>query len=136
MNDKIKLFIILLLFFFQGEVVLAHKMIIEPIKEGKVKVVYEDGSFSKRTVVHVYDHEGQEIQIGALDGEGYFYYDVRMATLLVASDGIGHRAEWQVGDLLMKTNQRWGVAVIVIVICLANAWFFRYRTKKKQHPLT
>ncbi|RXI98626.1 hypothetical protein DS745_20130 [Anaerobacillus alkaliphilus] len=138
MRAIFRLCLLVLFFFSQVDQVFAHKMFIEPVKEGTVKVQYEDGSFSKRTVVYVYDEKGNEIQKGALDDKGYFYFDPLQAKVLNASDGIGHYTEWQVGETMNGKSlySRWASAIVVLLCCLVIALLFSSRSKKKkQHHL-
>ncbi|WP_216829687.1 hypothetical protein [Alkalihalobacterium elongatum] len=111
----------------------AHKMLIDPIEEGKIQVVYEDGSHSNRTIVYAYDDEGNEVANGSLDENGYFYYEPNEATFFVADDGIGHRTEWRVGEeILVKSDpHRWITVGIVVAIFISIAVFFSYRSKRK-----
>ncbi|MDQ0340116.1 hypothetical protein J2S00_002911 [Caldalkalibacillus uzonensis] len=121
--------------FLQTTTVYAHKLLIEPVSPGKIKVVYEDGSFSTRTMVQVFDTERNEIESGHLDSEGYFYYDEERANLIVADDGIGHRTEWTVGEeVIVKSDpHRWLTVGMVVVVFVVVAAYFSYRTKKKRN---
>ncbi len=103
----------------------------EPVEAGTVKVHYEDGSFSQRTVVVVYDNEENQLFEDKLDEQGHFYYgDIEGAHLLVAEDGIGHRVEWEIG--VVESNEsvmnRWGTITVVVLLFIGIAWFF---TKRK-----
>lgn len=113
--------------------VYAHKMLIVPVEEGTIQVVYEDGSFSTRTVVYVYDEEGNEIDQGRLDAEGNFYYDATIAYSFVADDGIGHRTEWTIGEEAVATSDphRWLTVGAVVAVFVAIAVIFSLKAKRK-----
>ena len=123
--------IVVFLAVFSPTATLAHKMIIEPIGEGAIQVIYEDGSFSTRTKVTVYNQEGDSIDSGYLDSYGYFYYDKAQAHLLIADDGIGHRSEWQIGkEIAIKTAPyRWITALIVILTSCAIACYYSFKIR-------
>ncbi|MCT8137289.1 hypothetical protein H1D32_05740 [Anaerobacillus sp. CMMVII] len=97
-------FLVTGMIFSQMDFAYAHKMVIETVEAGKIRVVYEDGSFSRRTIVILYDANGNELSRGSLDHEGYFFYDPKKVSLVVANDGIGHRAEWEVGTINQKKS--------------------------------
>lgn len=97
-NIKVFVLTIIMLFTFITPAY-AHKMLIEPVKDGVIKVMYDDGSFSERTEVTVYDSNDEVIEKGKLDDEGKFYYDKdKDVSYIVAEDGLGHKAEWKVGE--------------------------------------
>lgn len=110
----------------------AHRMLIEEISEGVVKVGYEDGRFSRRTVVVVYDQQGEEIASGALDGEGLFYYVPEDAVLIEADDGLGHRAELVLGEEIAEELPRGLTIALVSAGFLLIAGFFQYRLVKRK----
>ena len=110
----------------------AHRMLIEEISEGVVKVGYEDGRFSRRTVVVVYDKQGEEIARGELDGEGLFYYAPEDAVLIEADDGLGHRAELVLGEEIAEELPRGLTIALVSVGFLLIAGFFQYRLVKRK----
>ena len=127
-----KIFVYLLLLLFIGSTnTYAHKMHIDPAEEGAIQVVYEDGSFSTRTVVTVYDKEGNEIDQGRLDSKGFFYYDQKKAHSFVADDGMGHRTEWTSGeDVVVKSApHRWITIGAVVAILVGIAIVFSLRTE-------
>ena len=111
----------------------AHRMLIEEISEGVVKVGYEDGRFSRRTVVVVYDQQGEEIARGALDGEGLFYYNPADAVLIEADDGLGHRTELVLGEEIADELPRGLTIALVSVGFLLIAGFFQYRIFKRKN---
>lgn len=111
----------------------AHNMLIEPQEEGTVKVFYDDGSISARTTVTVLDSEGNEIEQGPVDDNGlYQYNNASDAAKIVADDGMGHRAEWAIGEEISATTetQRWHLISGVVVIFLAIAVIFGKRRKE------
>ncbi|WP_100406076.1 hypothetical protein [Bacillus solitudinis] len=113
--------------------VYAHKMIIEPIGENKVRVHYEDKSFSSRTIVQVLDEEGHLLFEERLDEKGHFDFgDMKEAHLLVADDGIGHRGEWVVGEEKEAPFlNKWVTVAVVSLSFIVIAWFFYQRTRSR-----
>lgn len=111
----------------------AHKVILEPVEDGIIKISYEDGSISSRMQVTVYDSNGTEVLAGGLDENGYFYYDVVSdAALIVADDGLGHRLEWQVGEHMVYSNHtaKWMKMALVVLSFIGFGLFFLWRSKK------
>ncbi len=108
----------------------AHRMIIQPREEGVIKVIYDDGSASsRRTEVVAYDRDNQEIKRDGLDREGFFSYPSE-TYLIVADDGLGHRAEWVVGEETTELPR--GITISVVVTGLVViAVFFDYRVKNR-----
>lgn len=109
----------------------AHLMLIEPVEEGKVKVVFDEGSAARHAEVVVYDQDEKEIDRGDVDDEGYFSFDPDEAKLLVADDGFGHRAEHVVGEEAQEALPRGSVVAGVLFGFIAIAGFFQYRVSKK-----
>lgn len=134
-NIVISVFLSLMLVSLFTAPVLAHRMLIKPVEDGVIKVAYEDGRFSRRTEVFVYDHQGVELYSGKLDEHGYFHYPPEMdAALIVADDGLGHRVEWRVGDPYTTGIPR-GITVagVVTAFCLIAAFFHLRVRKKRKH---
>ncbi len=111
--------------------VFAHLMLIEPVEEGKVQVLFDDGSAARHAEVVVYDENEEEIERGDVDGEGYFSFDPEQAELLVADDGFGHRAEYVVGEEAQQVLPRGPVVAGVLFGFVFIAGFFQYRIQKK-----
>lgn len=131
------LVLLALLMGFLPSPALAHRMLIEPVEEGKIKVAYEDGRFSRRTEVFIYDNEGKEIYSGKLDAEGYFYYPQELdAVLIVADDGLGHRVEWRVGEAMGQYFPRSYTVFIVLTLFCFIAAIFHYRIKRRNQRLS
>ena len=133
MKNNIPLFLLILLISLSASPALAHRMLIEPVDEGLIKVVYEDGRFSRRTEVFVYNLQGEELHSGKLDNQGYFHYPPELdAVLVVADDGLGHRVEWHVGeDFSMGSPRGITITIVVILFCLI-AGFFHLRVKNRR----
>ncbi|QOY35043.1 hypothetical protein AWH56_020380 [Anaerobacillus isosaccharinicus] len=132
MKKWIVLFSLLVFFFtFHPSSSFAHRLVIEPKEPGLIKVIYEDGSFSTRTIVVVYDGQGKEIERGTLDSKGYFHYDEQRGFRFVAEDGIGHRTEWAVGEEVVYKSDphRWISAGIVLLVLISVAVLFSYRSR-------
>jgi nickel transport protein len=125
--------IILVICFLPVSTVLAHKMVIEEIGEGAVKVGYEDGRFSRRTVVVVYDQQGTEITRGELDDDGIFYYPSEQAVLIEADDGLGHRAELALGQESHEEPPRGLTVAAVFSGFVFIAGVFQFRIYKKRN---
>lgn len=116
---------------FSSVFVFAHAMIIETVEEGKVKVVFDDGSPNRHAEVTVFDEEENEIAHGEVDEEGYFSYDPTGAVLLVAQDNMGHRAEYVVGEGMRRSLPRVPTIGAALLIFALVAVVFRYRSKKR-----
>jgi len=112
--------------------VFAHLMLIEPVEEGKVQVVFDDGSAARHAEVVVFDENEEEIARGDVDREGYFSFDPEEAELLVADDGFGHRAEHVVGEEAAQALPRGPVVAAVLFGFALISGFFQYRVHKKQ----
>ncbi|GAE28144.1 hypothetical protein JCM9140_4349 [Halalkalibacter wakoensis JCM 9140] len=50
----------------------AHRLVIEPLEPGEIRVVYDDSRFSTRTTVTVYVVNGIVLQTGGLDDQAIF----------------------------------------------------------------
>lgn len=112
----------------------AHLMLIEPVEEGKVRVVFDDGSTNRHAEVVVFDENEEEIGRGDVDREGYFSFDPEGAEMLVAEDGFGHRAEHVVGEEVRQALPRGPVVATVLFGFVLVSGFFQYRVYKKQQP--
>lgn len=79
----------------------AHKLTIDNDGEDAVQVEYDDGSFSKRTTVHVLDAQGKELTSGTLNNQGTFSYAqyADRAETLLAEDGMGHQVKVHINNL-------------------------------------
>ncbi|MFN7251460.1 MAG: hypothetical protein ACK4M9_11795 [Anaerobacillus sp.] len=125
-----KLLMFFLLFFaIQPESVLAHRMIVELVEPGKIKVRYDDGTKSGIALVKAFDEEGHSLFEKYVDDNGYVYFDRTIRVhQLIADDGIGHRATW-ISD--HASNQLdipiWIRALLGVSILLFTATFFHYR---------
>ncbi len=129
---KIIIFTVLFLLIFGATPVAAHRMIIEEIGEGAVKVGYEDGRFSRRTEVVVYDDQQNEIVRGTLDEDGLFSYPAEEAYLIEADDGLGHRAELNLAQGAARELPRALTIIAVSAGFILIAGFFQYRTSSKK----
>ncbi len=109
----------------------AHLMLIEPVEEGKVRVVFDDGSPNPHAEVIVFDEDENETARGDVGREGYFSYPVEGAAVLVAEDNFGHRAEYVVGEEAHQALPRMPTVSAVLAGFLLIAGIFHYRVKKK-----
>lgn len=111
----------------------AHRMIVEPVEEGVVTVYYEGGQLARRAEVVVYDKEGNELARGGLNEEGNFEYPPdQEAALVVADDGMGHRAEYEIGEETGEELPRGITVAAVLMVFGIIAGIFQYRVKKKE----
>ncbi|SDY96363.1 hypothetical protein [Tindallia californiensis] len=110
----------------------AHAMLVETVEEGRVRVIFDDGSPNRHAEVAVFDEADQEIDRGDVDDEGYFDYDSEKAVKLIAQDNFGHRAEYVVGEEASKPLPRVPTIVGVLLLFGAGAAFFKKRSKKQQ----
>ncbi len=90
--------LVVAMFILPATPVLAHLMLIETLEEGKVQVVYDDGTVARRAEVVVYNEQDEEISRGQVDTEGVFEYSPVEAAVIVADDGLGHRAQYVVEE--------------------------------------
>lgn len=130
-----RLFVLIMCFLMVfSTIAFAHKMVIEPVEDGLVKVYYEGGDFSYRTEVTVYDSNDQVIESGKLDDEGKFTYDTDSdVKYLVADDGMGHRAEWTVGEEASSSSHASKyIRIAVVVLVLAGIAGIYYLRKGKK----
>ena len=111
----------------------AHRMMIEPVEEGVIKVYYEGGQIARRAEVVVYDQNNREIARNGVDAEGYFQYPLDKGdVMLIADDGMGHRAEWKIGEGRADDLPRGPTVAIVLAGFCLIAGLFHYRVKKKE----
>ncbi len=132
-QKRFKIFILCsLLILLPASPVFAHLMLIEPVEEDKVRVVFDDGSIARHAEVVVYDYNEEEVARGDVDDEGYFEYDPEKAEFLVADDGFGHRAEYVLGEETTQALPRGPVVALVLLGFGLIAGVFHYRVKKKE----
>ncbi len=113
--------------------VYAHKMTIEPVEDGLVQVIYDDGSFSSRTEVTVYDSKDEIIDKGKLDQEGKYAYDSsKDVAYIVADDGLGHQDTWKIGEVAPgDSDGSKALKIGAVVLVLAGIGGFSYMKKGK-----
>ncbi len=128
---KATFLLVLLIAILPAAPVLAHRMIIEEVSEGVVKVGYDDGRFSRRTEVVIYDQQGMEIVRGSLDDDGMFYFQANNALLVEADDGLGHRAELVLGECAPKELHRGLTVALVSTGFILIAVLFQFRVIKR-----
>jgi nickel transport protein len=131
--SKLRIIILLLIFIvLQGSPVFAHRMIIEEVDDGLIQVFYENGNVSRRTEVVAYDEQGNEMVRGPLDGDGLFAYDPEKVILIVADDGLGHRAELILGEEIGQALPRVPTVIAVLGVFVLIAGLFHYRINKRE----
>lgn len=130
---NVKIFLIVITILLVSAVpAYAHKMVIEPLEDGVIKVQYDDGSFSERTEVKVYNSKDEVIEEGKLDEEGKFTYDKsKEVSYIIAEDGLGHKAEWKIGEESKKDSggSKW-VKIGAVVLVLVAIGGISYKKKK------
>lgn len=110
--------------------VYAHCILIEPVKEGLVQVIFDDGSVARHAEITVYDENDEEIINGEVDSEGLFSYPPEKAEIIVAEDDFGHRAEYNVGEELHTGLSR-GPTITAVFAGFIIAALFQYRINKR-----
>lgn len=111
--------------------VFAHHMLIEPVEEGQIRVVFDGGSAARHAEVVVFSAEGEEIARGDVDNDGYFSYPAEDAAMLIAEDNFGHRAEYVVGEDAHQALPRIPTVSAVLAGFLLIAGIFHYRVRNK-----
>ncbi len=130
----IMLLLIVLVISIPVGTVFAHRMVIEELEAGLVKIGYEDGRFSRRTEIVVYNEQGMELQRGMIDTNGQFSYQPEEVVLIVADDGLGHRAELNLGQEVEEELPR-GLTVSLVFsafVLFAGVFQNRLNHKKKK----
>lgn len=111
----------------------AHRMLVRPIEPGLVQVVYDDGTVSGRAQVTLYDENDEEIYQGNVNEEGYFEYDTSLGpVLIVADDGVGHRAQWTVGEEVEEEASMALKVTLTVSALVFVAAVFQYKNNKKK----
>ncbi len=118
--------------FLPASTVFAHLMLIEPVEEGKVRVVFDDGSPNPHAEVIVFDENENETARGDVGRDGYFSYPAEDAVMLAAQDNFGHRAEYVVGEDAHQTLSRVPTVSAVLAGFILVAGIFHYRVRKKE----
>jgi len=119
-------------FILPASPVFAHLMLVEPVEEGLIKVVFDDGTVARHAEVVVYNEKDEEIARGDVDDNGKFSYPEQEAELIVADDGFGHRAEYVVGDEPQEALPRGLTVTVVLAGFGLIAGVFHYRVKNRK----
>lgn len=120
------------MFILPASPVFAHLMLIEPLEEGKVQVVYDDGTVARRAEVVVYNEQDEEISRGAVDTEGVFEFSPGEAAVILADDGLGHRAQYVVGEEQHQAALSRGPTIALVLSGFGLvALFFHRRVREK-----
>lgn len=117
--------ILLLILSLSISTVYAHRMMIEPVDEHTIQVVYENGDGIKHAGIRILDENGEVIEEGKADEKGYYSLDDSdRAHSVIAEDGTGHQATWAVGSAV-ESHGEWthyiriiGVAAALILLSL------------------
>ncbi|ACB86038.1 hypothetical protein V2B37_12880 [Natranaerobius thermophilus JW/NM-WN-LF] len=111
--------------------IMAHLMLIEPVEDGKIQVVFDDDTIASNAEVTVYNENDEKIKEGEVDENGKFSYPEE-AEFIVADDGLGHRAEHAVGEDSNEQLPRELTIGVVLVVLALIAGIFKYRSSKNQ----
>lgn len=112
---------------FSGEV-FAHAMTLKEIEPGHLQAEYDGGGISERTVITLYDADGNELESGNVDADGNFKFDPSIEWAKAeAADGMGHAVEIERG---VETKEIPKVPVVVAVLVVVG--FILFRSKKKK----
>ncbi len=101
----------------QNQLTFAHKLLLDPISEDAIVVMYADGTISTDMTIEVYNREDILIERGKLDANGHYTFP-KEAYKIVADDGMGHRLTWLVGSPGVKsgglsTYLKFGVVILI-----------------------
>ncbi len=108
---------------------LAHKMMIEPVEDGKIQVNYDAGNAATRAEIKVYDKDGKVLSEGKVDEDGYYEYEAG-ASYIEADDGMGHKDKWTIGeDVAAHGGSKLPKIAAVVVVLGVVGFIF---TKKKK----
>lgn len=109
----------------------AHGMFLRLEEPGVLRVEYDGGGFSPRTVVTIYDEAGNELGSGPVDEEGKFHFDPDLNVhRAVADDGLGHKAEYREG-VEQKSIPKLPVIIGVFVVIGIIFAVFNRKAKNK-----
>lgn len=110
----------------------AHAMFLTLEEPGVLRVEYDGGGFSPRTIVTVFDEKNNELEKGPVDAEGKFYFDENFHVYsAIAEDGMGHRAECKKG-VEEKKLPKLPVVIGVFAVVAAVFVVFNKRAAKKE----
>lgn len=74
----------------------AHRVYIIKVEEGRLQVLYEGGIPAGRAVVTLFDRQGNKVDEGSVDPDGFFYFDPSLDVgHAAANDGLGHLARFE-----------------------------------------
>ena len=118
---------ILLLFF--NSPVEAHELLIEEVKEGEVKLGFDDGTSAVQIDVKIY--EGEEVVYqGRTDREGEMKFPEDLKwDKIEARDNYGHSAFYEKGEEESFNLPRWLGAIIGLTVLLSAAAFSHYYSR-------
>lgn len=106
----------------------AHRLLIRPIESGVVRIVYDDDTVVGKAEVIIYGENEIVLEQGQVDADGYYKYDKNLPiVLIVANDGLGHRARWTYGDEVKEELPILPKAVLTVAVLVFVAAFFHYR---------
>ncbi|UJL45250.1 hypothetical protein KFZ58_12615 [Virgibacillus sp. NKC19-16] len=117
---------------FHPQAAFAHRMVIEQVEDGLVHVRYDDGASAGLAIVSAFDEDGELLDEGETDEDGYFHYEKGLDVhRFAADDGMGHRATFVSGEEnTVDTIPLYIRALLGVSILLFTASSFYYRSKK------
>lgn len=112
----------------------AHRMLIEPVEPGLIRVFFADNSAAIGAEVVFYDENEQQLLVGKVDQEGYYKYDKNLPiALVIADDGAGHRATWNYGEEVVHESVLPKVVLTIAVLFAVGAFSYYQTQKRKNH---
>ena len=96
---RVRILLVVVLLFLFPSTLHAHRMLIEEVEPGFIRVAYDNGTPAGGAYVTFFDAEGNSILEGKVDTQGeYVYASNVQAERIEASDGQGHLAVWRRGE--------------------------------------
>ncbi|WP_026478342.1 hypothetical protein [Alkaliphilus transvaalensis] len=124
--------IVMMIFILSTTFSFAHKMTVTEIEDGKIQVLYGDGSFPTFGEVVLYTEDYIEVYRGNINEEGIFIIPQEVnAYLLVANDGMGHQARWKIGDNTSNEGTNVIKVIVIAMIFVSVAGLYQIKLKKK-----
>lgn len=111
----------------------AHKLVLEPVEEGTIKVYFEGGSIPQEMTVEVFNASGELLNQEPLSETGYFYFNEDKAHRIIVFDPMGHRVEWKVGDPIAFSSSwvDFFKKALVVALFIGIAAFFGIKKRQK-----
>lgn len=108
--------------------VFAHAITLKEIEPGVLQAAYDGGGISPRTVITIYDENGEEIASEQVDADGIVDFgDINWAKAN-AQDGMGHNIDIEKG---IEKKEIPKIPVVIGVFVLVGIIIFISQRKKK-----